>query len=78
MKTIAVSLNAICIIAVIIFLIGYFSSLNESLEFVSVVGGEDSPTSIFFTAKINHKFLIIPLCFFFVFAFNIWYFLKKR
>jgi Na+-transporting methylmalonyl-CoA/oxaloacetate decarboxylase beta subunit len=78
MKAIGVSLNIICIIALIIFLISYFSSINESPEFVSVIGSEDGPTSIFFTAKINHTFLIAPFCFIIVFVFNIWFILKKK
>ena len=75
MKVIGISINLIGMIAIIA--ISSLLTMNESIGSVSLTGGENGPSSVFLTAEINHKLIIIPLCFIAIFGFNIWFFMKK-
>jgi Na+-transporting methylmalonyl-CoA/oxaloacetate decarboxylase beta subunit len=51
--------------------------MHENDEFVRIIGGENGPTSIFLTVKINHKYLIFPFGFLAIFIFNFLYLLPE-
>jgi len=80
MKELGLTINFIGIVFVVLFLFFYFAnfpSIYEREEFVRIIGGDHGPTSVFLTAKINHKYLVFPFGFLAIFIFNFYYFYKE-
>ena len=81
MKATGIIINLAGLIAIFVFFTFYklnFHMLTESFETVRLIGGDNAPTTVFLTAKINHTFLIFPFLFLAVFAFNLYYFIRKK
>ncbi len=81
MKATGIIINFAGLIAIIVFFVFYilnFHISTESFEAVRLIGGDNGPTTVFLTAKINHTFLIFPLLFLAAFAFNLYYFVRKK
>jgi len=81
MKVTGIIINLAGLIAIFAFFIFYllnFYIMTESFETVKLIGGDHGPTTVFFTAKINHTFLLFPFLFFAVFAFNLYYFIRMK
>ena len=81
MKAVGIIINLAGLIAIFAFFIFYilnFHVSTESFETVRLIGGDNGPTTVFLTAKINHTFLIFPFLFLAVFAFNLYYFVRMK
>ena len=81
MRVAGIILNAVGIIISLTTLISFFYSLYVlDIPFTSVetIGGENGPTSVFYTAKLNHNFVPVPFILLFIFSFNLWSFLRNK
>ena len=81
MRKVGIILNILGIILAFVLLVSYFSGMsvmNDHLNSVAIDGGDDGPTSVFYTVKISRKILVIILAFMAIFAFNVWSFIKKQ
>lgn len=74
MKIIGIVSNLIGLIGTMVLIALYLAD-NPS---VSLIGGDNGPTTIFITTKINYIGLIVILFFFLTFAFNVYSFIRFR
>ena len=80
MKRVGIILNILGILLSFVFFANYFSSMsaiNDHLNSGAISGGNDGPTSIFYTVKISREILLIVFTFIAIFCFNLWSFIKK-
>lgn len=74
MKIIGIVSNLIGLIGTMVLIATYLADRPS----VSLIGGDNGPTTIFITAKINYFGLIVILFFFLTFAFNVYSFLRLK
>jgi len=67
-------LNTIGLVGTIFVLITRFLHIGS----IGLVGGYDGPTAVFISPDLNQGVLIITLFFLFVFAFNVYSFIRKK
>jgi len=74
MKIIGLITNLTGVLATLCLFIIYFANIGS----VSLIGGDNGPTTLFLTAKMNYGTLLIAFFFFLVFVFNVCCFARRK